>query len=59
MSDEQTDTREDEDVEAHKFVTEDPAAEDETGKTKTKAKMKTKTRTSDEIGDELGDRAKY
>jgi hypothetical protein len=57
MSEEQTDTREDEDVEAHKFVTEDPA-EDDTGKTKTKLKMKTKTLTSDDIGDELGDRAK-
>jgi hypothetical protein len=57
MSDEQTDTREDEDVEAHKFVTEDPA-EDDTGKLKTKLKLKTKTRTSDDIGDELGDRAK-
>ena len=35
MSDEQTDIRDDEDVEAHKFLTEEPA-DDEAGKTKTK-----------------------
>jgi hypothetical protein len=60
MSDEQTDTtRDDEDVEAHKFMTEEPG-EDDAGKTKAKFKLKTKTRTSDEIGgDELGDRAKF
>lgn len=59
MSDEQTDTRtEDEDVEAHKFMTEEPA-DDDSGKTKAKFKMKTKTKTSDELGDELGDRAKF
>ena len=47
MSDEQTDIREDdEDVEAHKFVTEEPG-EDDAGKTKAKFKMKTKSRTSD------------
>ena len=58
MSDEQTEIRgDDEDVEAHKFMTEEPG-EDDAGKTKAKFKMKTKTRTSDEIGDELGDRAK-
>ena len=57
MSDEQTDTREDEDVEAHKFVTEEPS-DDDSGKTKAKFKMKTKTKTPDEIGDELDDRAK-
>jgi hypothetical protein len=58
MSDEQTDIREDDDdVEAHKFVTEEPG-EDDAGKMKAKFKMKTKTLTSDEIGDELGDRAK-
>ena len=59
MSDEQTDTRtEDEDVEAHKFMTEEPA-DDDSGKTKAKFKMKTKTRTPDETGDDLGDRAKF
>jgi hypothetical protein len=58
MSDEQTDIRDDEDVEAHKFLTEEPA-EDDSGKTKTKFKTKTKTQTSDEIGDELGEGEKY
>jgi hypothetical protein len=59
MSDEKTETRdEEEDVEAHKFMTEEPA-DDDSGKTKAKFKMKTKTRTPDEIGDELGDRAKF
>jgi hypothetical protein len=58
MSDEQTDVRDDEDVEAHKFMTEEPD-EDDSGKTKTKFKTKTKTPTSDEIGDELGERPKY
>ena len=57
MSDEKKDTR-DEDVEAHKFMTEEPG-EDDSGKTKTKFKTKTKTQTSDEIDDDLGDRAKY
>ncbi len=58
MSDEKTETRDDEpDVEAHKFVSEEPG-EDDAGKTK--AKFKTKTRASDDIGgDELGDRPKY
>ena len=58
MSDEKKDTRDDEDVEAHKFMTEEPG-EDDSGKTKTKFKTKTKTHTSDEIDDDLGDRAKY
>ena len=58
MSDEQTDIRDDdEDVEAHKFMTEEPA-DDESGKAKAKFKMKTKMQTPDETGDELGDRAK-
>ena len=57
MSDEKKDTR-DEDVEAHKFMTEEPG-EDDSGKTKTKFKTKTKTQTSDEIDEDLGDRAKY
>jgi hypothetical protein len=58
MSDEKTDTRDDDaDVEAHKFVTEEPG-EDDSGKTKTK--FKTKTRASEETGgDELDDRSKY
>ena len=56
MSDEQKDIRDDEDVEAHKFLTEEPA-DDEADRTK--MRMKTKTHTSDETGDELGDRAKY
>jgi hypothetical protein len=56
MSDEKKDTRDDEDVEAHKFMTEEPG-EDDSGKTKTK--FKTKTRTSDEIDEELGDRGKF
>lgn len=56
MSDDQTETRDDEDVEAHKFVTEEPG-EDDSGKTKTKFKTKTKTRASEDA-DELGDRAK-
>ena len=59
MSDEQTDIRdEEEDVEAHKFMTEEPA-DDDSGKTKTKFKFKTKTRAPDDIGDETGDRAKF
>ncbi len=58
MSDEKKDVRDDEDVEAHKFMTEEPG-EDDSGKTKTKFKTKTKTVTSDEIDDDLGDRAKY
>jgi hypothetical protein len=58
MSDEQTDTRDDEDVEAHKFVTEEPG-EDDAEKTKMRMKMKTKTRASEDLGgDDLGDRAK-
>jgi hypothetical protein len=56
MSDEKKDIREDEDVEAHKFMTEEPG-EDDSGKTKTK--FKTKTATSDETDEDLGDRAKY
>jgi hypothetical protein len=60
MSDEKTETRDDEpDVEAHKSVSEEPG-EDDAEKTKAKFKFKTKTRASDDIGgDELGDRAKY
>jgi hypothetical protein len=60
MSDEKTETRDDEpDVEAHKFVSEEPG-EDDAGKTKAKFKFKSKTRASDDIGgDELGDRPKY
>jgi len=60
MSDEKTDSRDDDaEVEAHKFVTEEPG-EDDSGKTKTKFKFKTKTRASEEIGgDELDDRSKY
>jgi hypothetical protein len=60
MSDEKKDTRDDKDVdvEAHKFMTEEPG-EDESGKTKARFKTKTKTLTSDEIDDDLGDRAKY
>lgn len=57
MSDKQPETRDDQEVEAHKYITEEPG-EDDSGKTKTKFKTKTKTRTSDEIDDELGDRAK-
>jgi hypothetical protein len=58
MSDEKTETRDDEpDVQAHKFASEEPS-EDDAGKTK--AKFKTKTRASEEIGgDELDDRSKY
>lgn len=59
MSDEQTDIREDdEDVEAHKFVAEEPG-EDDAEKTKMRMKMKTKTATDDVGSDDLGDRAKY
>ena len=62
MTDEKTDLRykdkdEGEDVEAHRYVSEEPG-DDEAEKTK--AKMKTKTRSSDGIdGDDVGDRAKY
>ena len=62
MSDEKPETRDDEpDVEAHKFVSEEPGEDDaEKAKAKSKFKFKTKTRASDDIGgDELGDRAKY
>jgi hypothetical protein len=59
MSDEQTDIREDdEDVEAHKFVAEEPG-EDDAEKMKMRMKMKTKTRGPDDAGDEIGDRAKF
>jgi hypothetical protein len=59
MSDEQTDIRDDdEDVEAHKFVSEEPG-EDDAEKTKMRMKMKTKTATDDVGSDDLGDRAKY
>ena len=61
MSDEKTETRDEEpDVEAHKFVSEEPG-EDDAEKTKAKFKFKTKTtEASDDIGgDELGDRPKY
>jgi hypothetical protein len=59
MSDEKTDNRDDDaDVEAHKFVTEEPG-EDDSGKTKTKFKFKTKTASDDIGGDELGDRPKF
>ncbi|MGH3077638.1 MAG: hypothetical protein ACRDPZ_05575 [Gaiellaceae bacterium] len=58
MSDEQTDIRDDdEDVEAHKFVSEEPG-EDDAEKLKMRMKMKTKTATPDDVGDDLGDRAK-
>ena len=60
MSDEKAETRDEEpDVEAHKFVSEEPG-EDDAEKTKAKFKFKTKTGASDDIGgDELGDRPKY
>ena len=60
MSDEKTETRDEEpDVEAHKFASEEPG-EDDAEKTKAKFKFKTKTRASEEIGgDELDDRSKY
>jgi hypothetical protein len=60
MSDEKTEARDEElDVEAHKFVSDEPG-EDDAEKTKAKFKFKTKTRASDDIGgDELGDRPKY
>ena len=60
MSDEKTETRDEEpDVEAHKFVSEEPG-EDDAEKAKAKFKFKTKTGASDDIGgDELGDRPKY
>jgi hypothetical protein len=58
MPDEKTDRyeREDEDVEAHRFMTEEPG-EDEAEKAK--AKMKTKTRADDDIGEEFGSKTKY
>ena len=59
MSDEKTETRDDEpDVEGHKFASEEPG-EDDAGKTKAKFKFKTKTASDDIGGDELGDRPKY
>jgi hypothetical protein len=60
MSDEKTETRDEEpEVEAHKYVSEEPG-EDDAEKTKAKFKFKTKTRASDDIGsDELGDRPKF
>jgi hypothetical protein len=60
MSDEKTETRDEEpDVEAHKFASEEPG-EDDAEKTKAKFKFKTKTRASDDIGDDdLGDRPKF
>jgi hypothetical protein len=59
MSDEKTETRDEEpDVEAHKFVSEEPG-EDDAGKTKAKFKFKTKQGSDDIGGDELGDRPKF
>ena len=59
MSDEKTETRNEEpDVEAHKFASEEPG-EDDAGKTKAKFKFKTKQASDDIGGDELGDRPKY
>jgi hypothetical protein len=47
------------DVEAHKYVTEEPGEDQGEGE-KTKTKMKTKTRASEEPGgDDFGARAKY
>ena len=57
MSDEQTDIRDDdEDVEAHGFVSEEPG-EDDAEKMKMRMKMKTKTAT-DEPGDEVSETAR-
>jgi len=57
-SDEQTDLRDeneagDEDVEAHRYVVEEPGEDDLRG-----MKMRMKTRGSEEPGDDVGKRAK-
>ena len=58
MSDEQTDIRDDdEDVEAHKFVSEEPG-EDDAEKMKMRMKMKTKTRRPMSPATSLEDRAR-
>lgn len=59
MSDQQSDPRDtDPDVEAHKFIAEEPS-EDDAEKMKMRMKTKMKTQGSDELGDDVEGKMKY